>query len=191
MEGRIRRGDVRIAGVAEKPGSSSVTAVSKLLTEVLQMDRDLKADRAYHSLAPKRSDGRPRVIIAKMHHDQDCMEILKRAIERAPLRLGGEQISIYLDFTARATFNDVRKMLRGCQAVRYGLIFPARLRIMLNGEDQLFLEPAKAMVCEQEHNSSISSGKWTVTLSRPYTDPVSSQETALLYFYIYFISFKT
>ena len=150
LEGRMRRGNVRIAGLAEKPGASSATAVSKLLREVLQMDRDLQVDRTHRSLAPKRSDGRPRVIIAKMHHDQDCMDILKRARERAPLRLGGEQISIYPDFTtnvaqARAAFNDVKKTLRGRQGVRYGLLFPAKLRITFNGEDRLFLKPAEAM----------------------------------------------
>lgn len=86
----------------------------------------------------------------KMHRDQDCMDILKRARERATLRLGGEQISLYPDFTAsnakaRAAFNDVKKTLRGHQGARYGLLFPAKLRITFNGEDRLFLEPAEAM----------------------------------------------
>lgn len=52
LEGRMRRGDIRIAGVAETTGSSSTTAVSKLLKEVQQMDRDPRVDRSHCSLAP-------------------------------------------------------------------------------------------------------------------------------------------
>ena len=67
LEGRMRRGNLCIMGVVEKPSSSSKTALSKLLREALQMERDLKGDRAHRSLAPKRLDGRPWVIMAKMH----------------------------------------------------------------------------------------------------------------------------
>lgn len=42
LEGRMRKAN--IAGVAGKLGSSFTTAVSKLLKEVLQMDRDLHVD---------------------------------------------------------------------------------------------------------------------------------------------------
>lgn len=38
MEGRMRRGNIRIMVVAEQPGSGSPTAVSKLLKEGLRMD---------------------------------------------------------------------------------------------------------------------------------------------------------
>lgn len=149
------------------------------------MDRDLKVNRAHRSLTPKRSDGRPRVIIAKMHHNQDCMDILKRAREQAPLRLGGEQISIYQDFTAsfakaRAAFNE-RKALRSRQDVRFGLLFPAKLRITFNGEDWLFLEPAEAMDHVNRNITPASAAENRATLSCPHTDPVSSQEAALLY----------
>lgn len=39
MEGRMRRCNVRILGVPETPDSSSSIAVTKMLTEVLQLDR--------------------------------------------------------------------------------------------------------------------------------------------------------
>ncbi len=41
MEWRMRRGNIGITGMAEKPGSSITTAMSKLLIELLQMDRSL------------------------------------------------------------------------------------------------------------------------------------------------------
>lgn len=156
LEGRMRRGNIRIAGVAETTGSSSTTVVSKLLKEVLQMDRDLRVDRSHHSLAPRKPGGRPRVIIAKMHHFQDCIDILRRAREGAPLRFNGEPVGVYLDYTtsvarARAAFNDVKKVLRGRQEVRYGLLFPARLCITYKDLDQEFVDPAKAMEFVNRH----------------------------------------
>lgn len=79
MEGRIRKNNVRIVGVAEMPGSSSTTAVSKLLQEVLKMERELRVDRFHRSLAPRRPGGNPRAIIVRMHYYQDREEILKKA----------------------------------------------------------------------------------------------------------------
>ncbi len=97
LEGQMRRGNIRITGVDEKPGSSSTTAVSKLLKEILQMDKAPQVDRSHRSLAPRRPGGRPRVIIAKMHYYQECMDILKRARERALLSYDGQSVAIYPD----------------------------------------------------------------------------------------------
>lgn len=150
MEGRMRRCNVRILGVAETNGSSSTAYVSKLLREALQMDKDVLVDRSHRSLGPRRRDGRPRAIVAKLHYYQDCVEVLSRARSRAPLRVNGETIAIFPDYTAnvakaRAAFTEVRKVLRNCQGVRYGILFPARLRITHNGEEKEFTDASKAM----------------------------------------------
>lgn len=150
MEGRMQRGNIRITGVPEQPGSSSPAAVSKLLREVLEMDRDVKIDRSHRSLVPRKPGDKPRTIIAKLHYDGDCMEILRKARERAPLNYNGNQITIFPDYTAsvakaRAAFGDVRRALRGRQGVRYGLLFPARLRISYDGEEKEFRNASEAM----------------------------------------------
>ncbi|KAF7642502.1 hypothetical protein LDENG_00256890 [Lucifuga dentata] len=85
MEGRMRRGNIRIVGVPEQPGTSSPAAVSKLLKELLQLDKDVKIDRSHRSIALRKPGGKPRVIIAKLHYDGDCMDILRKARDRAPL----------------------------------------------------------------------------------------------------------
>ena len=59
-------------------------------------------------------------------------------------------MAIFPDYTAgvakaRAAFNNVRSLLRGRQEIRYGIIFPARLRISYNGDNKEFLDPEKAM----------------------------------------------
>lgn len=151
MEGRMRRGNIRIMGVAEQPGSSSPAAVSKLLKEVLRMDKEVTVERSHRSLTQRRPDGKPRVIIAKLHNDGDAMDVLRRARDRGgQLKYDGNPIAIFPDYTAgvakaRAAFTDVRKMLRGRQGVRYGILFPARLRITHNDVEREFVDAAKAM----------------------------------------------
>ena len=156
MEGRMRRCNVRIVGVPEEPNSSSTASVSKLLKEVLGMDKDVLVDRSHRSLMPKRQDGKPRAIVAKLHYHQDCVEVLRRARTQAPLRFNGTPIAIFPDYTAavaraRAAFTEVRRLLRDQQGVRFGILFPARLRISYNGEDKEFLDPGKAMDYVKRH----------------------------------------
>lgn len=65
MEGNMRRCNIWILGVPEEPGSCSTMSVSKLLTEVLQMDKDLLIDHSHRSPASKKQGGKPRTIVAK------------------------------------------------------------------------------------------------------------------------------
>uniref|UniRef100_A0A3B5PXM2 L1 transposable element RRM domain-containing protein n=1 Tax=Xiphophorus maculatus TaxID=8083 RepID=A0A3B5PXM2_XIPMA len=142
LEGSTRRSNIRIAGIEERPGSSSPQAVAKIIKEVLQMDRDIKVDRSHRTLTGRgpRDRETPRVIIAKLHHDGDAAEILRRARGRAPLFHNGHRVAFFFfpDYTAsvakaRATFTEVRRALRGIKEVRYGLLYPE------------FLDPKTAM----------------------------------------------
>ncbi|KAL0147731.1 hypothetical protein M9458_056970 [Cirrhinus mrigala] len=147
LEGRMRRCNVRIAGIPEETGWSSIVAVSKLLKEVLSLEKDTLIDRSHRSLTPKKPNGKPRVIIAKLHYYQDCVEVLR---EQGPLRYKGEAIAIFPDYTASvarawAAFNDVRNLLRGKRDVRYGIMFPARFQISYKVDSKEFLDPEKAM----------------------------------------------
>ena len=59
-------------------------------------------------------------------------------------------MAIFPDYTssvakARAAFTDVRKMLRGRRGVRYGFLYPARLRISYKNEEKEFLDPREAL----------------------------------------------
>ena len=146
----MRRCNVRILGIPEEPNSSTTASVSKLLKETLGMDKDVLVDRSHRSLGPKRQDGKPRAIVAKLHYYQDCVEILRRARTQAPLRLHEQPVAIFPDYTtavakARAAFTEVRRALRDKQGVRFGILFPARLRISYEGEDKEFVDPGEAM----------------------------------------------
>lgn len=150
MEGRMRRSNIRIMNVAEEDGSSTPVSVSRLIKKVLKMDKDVLIDRSHRSLQAKRMDGKPRAIIAKLHCYQDCVKILRRARESGPLQHNGSTILIFPDYPpsvarARSAFNEVRKLLRGREGVRYGLLHPARFRITYNGTDKQFQDAAEAM----------------------------------------------
>lgn len=154
LEGRMRRSNIRIFNVAEEPGSSSTTSVSNLLKEALHMEREILVDRSHRGAQPRRPDGRPRVIVAKLHYYQDCIEVLRRAREAGTLQFKGSRIHIFPDYPpsvvrARAAFSEVKKLLRGRDGIRYGLRHPARLRITHNGTEKEFCDPAEALAYVQ------------------------------------------
>lgn len=69
------------------------------------------------------------------------------------------RISVFPDHTAkvaqaRAAFNDVWKQLRGMEGVRYGLFFPARLRISHNGVAKDFTSAEDAMAYVKKMNTA-------------------------------------
>lgn len=150
MEGRMRRSNIRILNVAEDPGACTPASVSKLLKDTLKMDKDILIDRSHRTLQAKRADGKPRAIVAKLHYYQDCVEILRRVRETGPLHHNGATIFIFPDYPpsvarARSAFNEVRKLLRGKDGVRYGILHPARLRITHNGTEKQFQDAAEAL----------------------------------------------
>lgn len=98
LEGRMRSGNIRISGVPEHPGSSSPTAVSKLIQEVLQMEKEVRVERSHRSLAQRRPGDTPRVIITRLHNEGHVMDILRRARDRAgQLKYEGNPIAMFIN----------------------------------------------------------------------------------------------
>ena len=74
-------------------------------------------------------------------------------------------ISIFADHTAkvaraRAAFNDVRHRLREIPGIRFGLLYPVRLRVTHNGAEKEFKIPEDAMAFiktlrDQEHRKEV------------------------------------
>ncbi|KAI3364717.1 hypothetical protein L3Q82_011490 [Scortum barcoo] len=129
---------------------STVTDLKKELVELREKVRGYGRTLKKRVGQEKHGRLRPRVIIAKLHYHQECVEILCRARSCAPLRFNGEPVTIFPDYTvsiarARAAFTEIRGLLRGHEGVHYGLLFPARLRITHGGEDKEFTDPGKAM----------------------------------------------
>ena len=149
LESRMRRSNIRVTGLGEREGSSSPTAISKLLKELINDQKEFLIDRSHRGLAPGR-DGKPRVVVAKLHYDQDCAEVLRHARQHGPYQYEGQTIHIFPDRTSRdaktfASFNDVRLRLKNRDNARYGFLHPNRLRITIDGTTREFKDPAKAM----------------------------------------------
>lgn len=140
MEGRMRRGNIRITGVPELAGSISPTAVSKLLKDVLHLEKEVRVERSHRALTQRKPGDKLRVIITKMHNEGDAQDILRKArVQGGQLNFNRNPIAIVPDFTAsvakaRVAFTDVRKMLRGRPDVRFSILFPARLCISYKNE---------------------------------------------------------
>ena len=151
LESRSRRQNIRIIGIPEDdPNSASAANVSKLLMEAFSLVKEPLIDRSHRALAPKPAPGnRPRAIVARLHYYNDCNEILRKARELQRITLRNMSISVFPDYTpktarARAAFTEVRHLLRGIDGVRFGILFPARLRITYAGVQRDFTSPEEA-----------------------------------------------
>lgn len=151
LEARSRRNNIRIVGVPEDFADlSKPAAISTLLKDVFDLEKEPLLDRAHRTLQPKPKPGeRPRAIVARLHYYNDCADILRRARIQKRIKIGDMAISVFPDHTtktarAQALFNDVRRQLRGIPGIRFGLLYPARLRITNDGIEKEFKSPEDA-----------------------------------------------
>ena len=71
--------------------------------------------------------------------------ILKAAREKVPLKFENHTITIYPDYTkrvqeSRKSFLSVKQKLRAMD-IKYMLLYPARLRVIYNGQSHFFEQP--------------------------------------------------
>uniref|UniRef100_A0A8C7WTR4 Transposase element L1Md-A101/L1Md-A102/L1Md-A2 n=1 Tax=Oryzias sinensis TaxID=183150 RepID=A0A8C7WTR4_9TELE len=159
LEGRQRRCNIRILGVKEQfeVGTRPVDSVAKLLQDVLGMDSAPTLDRAHRGLQSTPAKGKqPRPLIVKFHYYQEKLDVLRRAARKESLEYDGNKILIFPDLPAtvakrRGAFKEVKELLRGCQGVKYGMLYPARLRISSSLGEKIFLDPAAAKDYTQKH----------------------------------------
>uniref|UniRef100_A0A3Q3AGT8 L1 transposable element RRM domain-containing protein n=1 Tax=Kryptolebias marmoratus TaxID=37003 RepID=A0A3Q3AGT8_KRYMA len=152
LEGRQRRCNIRILGVREKikAGSHPSTAVAKLLQDILGLDSAPTLDHAHRgmqSVSPR--DNRPRPFIVKFHYYQEKLEVLRMAAKKGPLHYKGDTIMIFPDLPAavvkrRGFFKGIKDQLRKCPNVKFGMLYPARLKITSSAGEEIFTDPAAA-----------------------------------------------
>lgn len=155
LEARSRRCNLRIFGVKEgrEAGVSVSTFVAKLLQKVMGLDEPPVIDRAHRTLQQAPGDGQPpRAFVVKCHYYQEKESILQKAVTSPKLvSENGDTISVFPDYTQnvaqqRAAFGQVRQLLRQCEGVKYGLLYPAKLRITTrDGQQKSFTDPEKAV----------------------------------------------
>ncbi|CAL1598226.1 unnamed protein product [Knipowitschia caucasica] len=154
LEGRQRRCNSRIVGVKEGLESTGKPAdvIATMLKDVLNLGFTPLLDRAHRLRGIRRPDGDPpRVIVVKFHYFREKEEVFRKAALSSPLTLQDRRISIFPDYTAdvvkkRAAFSEAKQLLRGCAGVRFGMLFPAVLRITsATGQDKRFTDPSAAV----------------------------------------------
>uniref|UniRef100_A0A3Q1FL37 L1 transposable element RRM domain-containing protein n=1 Tax=Acanthochromis polyacanthus TaxID=80966 RepID=A0A3Q1FL37_9TELE len=133
LEGRSRMNNIRLVGIPE--GLEGARATEFLPT----------LDRAHRIPRPKPGDGGPpRAFIVRVTSFHQRNEILCKAGAITPLIHNGKRISVFPDCTSavakmRAAFTTVKKDLCSCPGVKFGLFYPAVLRITLpDGRVQRF-----------------------------------------------------
>lgn len=163
LEGRSRRQNIKILGLPEKVERGSPTAfVTDLLPKLLgteRFPRGIKVDRA-HRIGPP--GNRPRIMIARIHHDTVKDEILRVARNEGPLNYDGQRISIFPDITPevmkdRREFDAVRVKLREA-GIRHGFLFPARLIFTHAGHTNIFDSPKEAATYVDEQMKPAAAG---------------------------------
>ncbi|KAJ1139071.1 hypothetical protein NDU88_005448 [Pleurodeles waltl] len=105
---------------------------------------------AAHRVPPRRLEpGRlPRPIVAKLLHYRDRDLLLQKAHEAGPFQVEGGRATLFPDFAVavqsqQATFLGVKRALRE-EGLRYSLLFPSKLKIILDGTTHFFQEPDEA-----------------------------------------------
>lgn len=155
LEARSRRSNIRITGIKEgrEHGKRITEFVAGLLKEALSLEKTPLLDRAHRTLRSRPTDDNepPRAFVVRCHYFSEKEDILKKAIEMKLITTAhGDRIRILPDFTQtvskqRAAFNEVRSLLRNCEGVRFGLRYPAVLRITTrDGKETSFKDPVKA-----------------------------------------------
>ncbi|RXN10895.1 putative transposase element L1Md-A101/L1Md-A102/L1Md-A2 [Labeo rohita] len=146
LEGRSRRANIKIVGLPENVEAGRPTEfVERLIPKLLGTENfpeRIKVDRAHRTGPLPSRGGRPRIMIARIHHYPVKETILRLAWQHAPLKFDGVLISIFPDFTAevlsqRRAFDGVKKKLKEA-GIRFGLLFPARLIVTQDNKKKIF-----------------------------------------------------
>lgn len=161
LDNRGRRCNVRIVGLPEgTEGLDPVKFLEKWIPEYLQMDIKagrLKLDQAYRSSVLKPGpDQHPRLFIVKFHNYADKQRVMEAARRIGSHRANQDspackesRIFFFNDYSAevvrrRKAFDDVKARLRKMN-LEYALLYPATLRVMVNGTQKRFNTPKEAV----------------------------------------------
>lgn len=152
LESRSRRNNIRLVNIPQGlEGNRATEFISELLRDLLQLDEAPLIDRAHRTLRARPKDGEPpRPFVVRLHYFQARERILQQAARLGPLLYREKRISVFPDFTAavskkRAAFTGVKRLLRNIPGVKYGMFYPAQLRVTLSdGKRHSFDNPDDA-----------------------------------------------
>ncbi len=155
LENRSRRSNLRLLGLPEKSeGNDACTFLENWLPEALDMEplrKPLAIERA-HRIGYMRKTAAdtksiPRVMIVKFLDYRDKKRVMRAARAKKDVLFQNHRIMFFPDLSAevnkqRRQFDEVKKKLRA-KGLMYGFIFPARLRVTVDGHTHVFQSPSE------------------------------------------------
>ncbi|ROJ16190.1 LINE-1 type transposase domain-containing protein 1 [Anabarilius grahami] len=152
LEGRSKRQNIRIAGIREglENGQGAREFVAKLFMEVLELDELPILDRTHRALRSQPEDSDPpRQFIARVHHGHTMENIMRKVSSQRKLTFNFRSIHIFRDYPSavvkrRAAFARVRQILRDKPGVKFGILYPAKLRVTYSKGEKLFTDANEA-----------------------------------------------
>lgn len=157
MENRSRRCNLRLVNLPSRvEGDDPVGYITKWLPEALgatTFPTPLIIEAA-HRLPGRRRQTNPNrppppnVFILKFLNFQDKIRAMKAAKEKKKVMCGEHQVMFFSDLSAelhrrRRKFDPVKQQLKSLN-IHYGLFFPAKLRVWINGRSREFETPKDA-----------------------------------------------
>lgn len=150
QENRSRRNNVRIVGLPEGvEGSDAVGFIEKWLPEVLGPDKfsgPVIIERA-HRLQDRRDRNTPKILIVRFLSSKDKDKVLQTIRAKGKITYDEREVKFFQDIARethlkRRKYYEVKQKLKDMD-IRYGIIFPAKLRITHAGRERIFESPAE------------------------------------------------
>uniref|UniRef100_H2ZTJ7 L1 transposable element RRM domain-containing protein n=1 Tax=Latimeria chalumnae TaxID=7897 RepID=H2ZTJ7_LATCH len=151
LENRSRRNNLRIMGFPEGvEDGNPVKFLQEVLPELLDLEEGqiLEIERAHRTLAPRPTpEQRPRAFIVKFLRYPIRELLLRLARNKSQIKWKDHRISLFPDWSRdlqlkRQRFWEVRRLLRE-KNIKYGLFYPAILKVTYNGETLSFMDPGE------------------------------------------------
>ncbi|XP_055497228.1 uncharacterized protein LOC129700673 [Leucoraja erinacea] len=158
LEGRQRGQNLRIVGVQEsREGNRDLREfAADLLKKVLNLDQKPLLGRAHRALGRRtRADAPARQLIVKVQYDHVLDDMMKKMVRSRDLLFEGDKISIFRDYPVEVTrkrvlFTETRRKLKNIQDLRYGLMYPATLRVTYKWKEYFFTDHKEALDFAQD-----------------------------------------
>ncbi|ROI15281.1 LINE-1 retrotransposable element ORF1 protein [Anabarilius grahami] len=150
QENRSRRNNVRLVGLPEgAEGSDTVGFLERWLPEVLgpeSFTNPITIERA-HRLQERRDRNAPRTLIMRFLNSNDKDKVLHIVRAKGKITYDEREVKFFQDIARethlkRQKYYEVKQQLKAMD-IRYGVIFPAKLRITHAGRDSTFESPVE------------------------------------------------
>lgn len=152
LEGRSRRSNLRLVHLPEgAEGKDACSFLEQWIPEALDMGTlrfPLIIERAHRISGPRSNpDAPPRALIMKFLNYKDKERVANAARAKGRVLYKNQHVMFFPDLPMEVhkqqkRFDDVKQRLRA-KAIRYGIIYPARMRITHNDRSYIFETPTE------------------------------------------------